>query len=120
VTIEERQRPTDSHDPLQNEQSPAALARAILQAFLESRFDALERLLHPSGAYQPEYEFAQTLDPSTALVAVSLRNEIGAGLYSERTGAYLMTFEDGLLLRNRIYDSVEEALEAHRQHTPET
>jgi hypothetical protein len=124
-------------------ETPAVLARHVLQAFLERRFDVLGAMLHPeadieagfavpgarfgvktlldgawaaatSGAYRPEYEFVQTLDSSTALVAVTIRYEIGRGLLSERDAAYLMTFRDGLLWRNRIFESVEEALDAHR------
>jgi hypothetical protein len=123
-------------------ETPAVLARQVLQAFLDQRFEALSGLLHPeadieagfaapgarfgpkalldgawaaatTGAYRPEYEFVQTLDAETALVAVTIRYEIGQGLLSEREAAYLMTFKDGLLWRNRIFDSVDEALDAH-------
>jgi hypothetical protein len=124
-------------------ETPAGLARSVLQSFLERRFEALAALIHPdadieagfavpgarfgakslldgawaaatSGAYQPAYDFVQTLGPATALVSVTIRYEIGQGLLSEREAAYLMTFKDGLLWRNRIFDSVEEALDAHR------
>jgi hypothetical protein len=44
---------------------------------------------------------------------VLIRQEVGPGLHSERRAAYLMTFKDGLLFRNRIFDSIEDALEAH-------
>jgi hypothetical protein len=123
-------------------ETPAVLARQVLQSFLDQRFETLAALLHPdadieagfaapgarfgpktlldaawaaatTGAYRPEYEFVQTLDADTALVAVTIRYEVGQGLLSEREAAYLMTFRDRLLWRNRIFDSVEEALDAH-------
>jgi hypothetical protein len=124
--------------------SPERLARLVLDSFLEQEWNLLEDLLHPDadlevgwagpgarvdkmralddawavggrGLYQPEYEVVQSLDADTALVAVTIRYEVGPGLHSERSAAYLMTFKDGLLLRNRIFNSVEEALEAHRR-----
>jgi hypothetical protein len=123
--------------------TPAALAREVLQAFVERRFDVLPSLVHPeadleagfatpgarfdgrrvldgawaaasSGAYRPVYELVESLDDETALVSVTIRYEIGTDLFSEREAAYLMTFKDGLLSRNRIFDSVDEALAAHR------
>jgi hypothetical protein len=123
--------------------SPAMLARSVLDSFLEQQWNLLEDFLHPDadlevgwagpgsrldkmhalddawavggrGVYQPEYEVVRSLDANTALVSVTIRHEVGPGLHSERSAAYLMTFKDGLLLRNRIFDSVEDAVEAHR------
>jgi hypothetical protein len=121
----------------------AALARDVIQCFLEQRWDRLETLLHPdaqletgfsvpgarfakkevldagwvaakSGAFQPEYQLVESLDKSTALVGVRLRFEIGKGLFSERDAAYLMRFQDGLLVETRVFESVEAALAAHQ------
>ena len=122
---------------------PAELARRILQLYLAKRVEVLPALIHPeadleagfatpharfdaeqavdaawvavsSGAYQPEYETAESLDDETALVGATIRYEVGEGLLSEREATYLMTFRDGLLWRTRIFDSVDEALAAHR------
>jgi hypothetical protein len=122
---------------------PAALAREVIDCFLEQRWDRLAELLHPgaqletgfsvpgarfgkkevlaaawvtatTGAFQPEYQAIESLDERTALVGVFLRYEIGTDLYSEREAAYLMTFEDGLLLDTCIHDSIDDALAAHR------
>ena len=67
-----------------------------------------------TGAYQPEYELVESLDGETALVGVRIRYVIGEDLFSERDAAYLMRFKDGLLWRSRIFDSIDEALAAHR------
>jgi hypothetical protein len=121
----------------------AERARRILQLYLEGRVNLLPALIHPeadleagfatpnarfdadqvldaawvavsSGAYRPQYEVVESLDHETALVGATIRYEIGEGLFSERDATYLMTFRDGLLLRTRIFDTVEEALAAHR------
>jgi hypothetical protein len=123
--------------------TPAVLARDVLQSFLEQRWDKIETLIHPdadleagfavpgarfdkdrllrsswvaftSGAYKPEYDLIQALDDSTALVAVRLRYEIGKDLFSKREAVYVMSFKDGLLWRNRIFDSMDDALTAHQ------
>jgi hypothetical protein len=128
--------------------TPAALARDVIQSFLAQRWDRLETLLHPdaqletgfslpgarfakkevldagwvaakSGAYKPEYQLVESLDDSTALVGVRLRYEIGKGLFSERDAAYLMRFDDGLLRETRVFESVEDAIDAHRQGRPQ-
>jgi hypothetical protein len=137
----ERDFPADSTEAL-DVGTPAELAREVLESFLAQRFERLRDLLHPdldveagwavsgahfdkqatldgswvaatSGAYKPEYQFVQSLDADTALVAVHIRYEIGTDLFSERDVAYLMTFKGGLLIKNRIFDSIEDALEAH-------
>lgn len=123
--------------------SPAELARTLLQLYLDQRMDLLPALIHPeadleagfatpnarfdaaraldaawvavnTGAYKPVYEVVESLDDDTALVGATIRYEIGEGLLSEREATYLMTFRDGLLSRTRIFDSVEDALAAHR------
>ena len=128
--------------------TPATLARNILQAFLEQRWDTLATLIHPdadleagfsvagarfdvkhmmdaawaaatSGAYLPVYELVMTIDEETAVVAVRIRFQIGRDEFSERDAAYLMTFKDSLLWRNRIYNSVDEAVTAHQAGEPE-
>jgi hypothetical protein len=124
------------------DKSPAELAGTILRLYLDQRVHELRPLLHPeadleagfaapgtrlsadatidaawvamsSGAYRPEYACVETLDSATALVGAKIRYEIGEGLFSERDAAMVMTFKDGLLWRTRIYDSIDEALEAH-------
>jgi hypothetical protein len=123
--------------------TPAELARRILQLYLDQRVELLPALIHPeadleagfatpnarfgaeealdaawvavsTGAYRPVYEVVETLDEHTALVGATIRYEIGEGLLSEREATYLMTFCDGLLWQTRIFDSVDEALAAHR------
>jgi hypothetical protein len=123
-------------------ESPAELARALLQLYLDQRMDLLPALIHPeadleagfaapnarfdadkvldaawvavsTGAYKPVYEVVESLDGETALVGATIRYEIGDGLLSEREATYLMTFRDGMLWRSRIFDSVENALAAH-------
>jgi hypothetical protein len=125
------------------------LARDVLHAFVEQRWDELPRLLHPdaeleagfaapgarfgrhevldaawvaasSGAYRPEYQFVESLDERTALVAVRIRLQIGTDLCSERDAAYLMTFVDGLLMTTRVFDSTEIAVAAHREQQGES
>jgi len=123
--------------------SAAALARRILQLYVDGRMHLLPPLIHPdadleagfaapgarfdaddvldaawvatsSGAYQPQYEVVESLDAETAVVGATIRYEIGTGLFSEREASYLMTFREGLLWRTRIFDSVDEALDAYR------
>jgi hypothetical protein len=124
------------------EATPAERARVILQLFLDQHMDLLRPLIHPdadletgfgaqgarfdqdgalnagwvamsSGAYRPEYEFVESLDDETALVGVSIRYEIGEDLFSERDAAMLLTFRDGLLWQSRLFDTIDQALEAH-------
>ncbi len=68
-----------------------------------------------SGAFRPEYQFVESLDEQTALVAVSIRFQIGTDLYSERDATYLMTFVDGRLMTSRVFESTEVATAAHRE-----
>ena len=120
----------------------ALLARAIIRLFTEQRWELLPDAVHPdadiepgwgvpgarfgkqelldgawvattSGAYQPEYEFIESLDDQTALVIVKLRYDIGTECPSERDAAYLMTFADELLRVMRVFDSADAALAAH-------
>ena len=128
--------------------TPSRLARAVLQSFLEQRWNELDALTHPeadietgfavpgarfdkeqmlrsswvastSGAYKPEYDLIETLDENTALVAARLRYQIGKDLFSDREAVYVMSFKDGLFWRNRIFDSIDEALAAHHAGLPE-
>jgi hypothetical protein len=142
MDVEARQS-VDTDASAQTNGTPAALARAILQLYLEQRMERLPALIHAeaeleagfatpgarfdadgvldaawvalsSGAYQPEYEVVESLGDDTALVGVTIRYVVGEGLRSEREAAYLMTFRDGLLWRTRIFDSADEALAAYR------
>ena len=123
--------------------SPAALARNVLDTFLAQRWHTLQDLIHPdadveagfsfrgthfdakqvleaawaagtSGTYRPEYDLIVTLDDKTALVTVRIKFQLGEDHITKRGAAYLMTFKDSLLWRNRVFNSVEEALTAHR------
>ena len=134
-------RVADDHPPTTG--SPAERARRILHLYLEQQIAMLPPLIHPeaqleagfgapgatfdsksvldaawvaasTGAYRPTYELVESLDEDTALVGVRIRYEIGEGLFSDREAAYLMVFRDGLLWSNRVFDSIEEAIESHR------
>ena len=127
--------------------TPAERARLILQLYLDQRLDELPPLIHPeaeleagfatpgatfdqdtildaawaassTGAYRPQYELVESLDETTALVGVRIRYVIGEDLFSERDAAILMTFRDGRLWRSRFFDTIDDALQAHRAEVP--
>jgi hypothetical protein len=45
--------------------------------------------------------------------------KMSPGLFSERDAAYLMRFDDGLLRETRVFESVEDAIDVHRQGGPQ-
>lgn len=68
-----------------------------------------------ADAYDPKLRSFEALDENTALVAGETHHRHPNDRIEERQTVWLFTFEDGLLIRSLLFDSISEALDHHRK-----
>ena len=68
-----------------------------------------------ADAYDPKLRSFEALDEHTALVAGQTHHRHPDERIEERQMVWLFTFESSLLIRSRLFDSIQEALDHHHK-----